>query len=67
MILVKMSLFCLAIVREDDSRFTPEKMADVLRAIGRLCFLVCLFALFVTYARTYFVHNVAATVSCDRK
>ncbi|MGC8165442.1 hypothetical protein ACP3WT_28200, partial [Salmonella enterica] len=34
-------------------------------ASNRSCFFVCLFALFVTSFFTYFVHNVAATVSSD--
>ena len=41
----------------------PEGMAAVLRAPNQLCYFVCYFALFVTY----FVRNVSATVSYDRK
>lgn len=40
-----------------------EGMAAVLRAPKKLCCFVCFFALFVTY----FVHNVDATISYDRK
>ena len=41
----------------------PEEMAAILRSPNQLCFCVCFFTLFVTY----FVHNVSATVSYDRK
>ena len=41
----------------------PEEMAAVLRPLNHLCYCVCFFTLFVTY----FVHNVSATVSYDRK
>jgi hypothetical protein len=44
-------------------RMVPEGMAAVLRAPNQLCYFVCFFALFVTY----FLHNVAATVSYYRK
>ena len=37
--------------------------AAVLQALNQLCYFVCFFALFVTY----FVHNVDATISYDRK
>jgi hypothetical protein len=42
---------------------TPEGRAAVLSALNQPCYYVCFFALFVTC----FVHNVAATVSYDRK
>ena len=42
-------------------------MANDLHAHNQLCYLVHFFALFVTYFLTYFVHNVAATVSYDQK
>jgi hypothetical protein len=38
-------------------------MATVLLALNQPCYFVCFFALI----ETYFVHNVAATVSYDRK
>ena len=38
-------------------------MAAVLWAPNQLCYFVCFFTLFATY----FVHNVAATISYDRK
>jgi hypothetical protein len=41
----------------------PEGMAVILCALNKPCYFVSFFALFVTY----FVHNVAATVSYDRK
>jgi hypothetical protein len=41
-------------------------MADVLRARNELCYFVRFFAMFVTYFKTYFVHNVAATVSYEQ-
>ena len=40
-----------------------EEMAAILRSPNQLCYCVCLYALFVTY----FVHNISATVSYDRK
>jgi hypothetical protein len=40
-----------------------EGMAAVLWALNQLCYFVCFFALFVTY----FVHNVATTISFDQK
>ena len=41
----------------------PEDLADILRSPNHLCYCVCFFTLFVTY----FVHNVSAIVSYDRK
>ena len=41
----------------------PKNRAAVLSALNQPCYFVCFFALFVTC----FVHNVAATVSYDRK
>ena len=41
----------------------PVGRAAVLLALNQSCYFVCFFALFVTC----FVHNVAATVSYDRK
>ena len=41
----------------------PEVMAAVLRAPNQLCYYVVFFTLFVTY----FVHNVSATLSYDKK
>ena len=41
----------------------PERMAAILWVPNKLCYFLCFFALFVTY----FVHNVAATVSYDQK
>jgi hypothetical protein len=40
-----------------------ERKATVLLSPNQLCYCVCLFVLFVTY----FVHNVSATVTYDRK
>jgi uncharacterized membrane protein len=53
--------------QEYTEKMAPEKKADVLRTPSRLCFFVCLFALFETYFFTYFVHIVATTVSYDHK
>ena len=44
-----------------------ENKADVLRIPNQLWFSYNFFALFVTFFLTYFVLNVAATVSYDRK
>ena len=41
----------------------PEGRTDILLALNQPCYFVCFFALVITY----FVHNVAATVSYDRK
>ena len=41
----------------------PEGIAAILQDPNQLCYFVCFFALFVTH----FVHNVAATISYDRK
>ena len=38
-------------------------MSAVLRALNQLCYFVCFLPLF----GTYFVHNVDATISYDRK
>ena len=42
---------------------TGGEGAAVLLALNQPCYLVCYFAVFVTYS----VHDVAATVSYDRK
>jgi hypothetical protein len=44
----------------------PEKVADVLHAPTDLCYFVRFFCVACIF-KTYFVHNVAATVSYDRK
>jgi hypothetical protein len=42
-------------------------MTDILHAPNQLCYIAHVFAWFVTYFLTYFVHDVAATISYDRK
>ena len=49
------------------SQMAQKNMADVLHSPNQLCYFVIFFEFCVTYFLTYWVHNVAATVSYVRK